>query len=75
MKSVTKNHIDSVRFPHYCKRRSEKEVETGTKLQKVQPNHMTLLTISGTQISKQDYLIQGSKRIYRMQGVDINDKH
>ena len=33
-----------------------------------------MLAISGTQ-EVQDYLIQEVQRVYRMQGVDINDKH
>ena len=33
-----------------------------------------MLAISGTQ-AVQDYLIQEVQKVYRMQGVDINDKH
>ena len=37
-------------------------------------NPHDVLAISGTQ-AVQDYLIQEVQRVYRMQGVDINDKH
>jgi DNA-directed RNA polymerase subunit beta' len=37
-------------------------------------NPHDILAISGTK-SVQDYLIQEVQRVYRMQGVDINDKH
>ena len=37
-------------------------------------NPHDVLAISGTQ-EVQDYLIQEVQRVYRMQGVDINDKH
>ena len=33
-----------------------------------------MLAISGTH-AVQDYLIEEVQRVYRMQGVDINDKH
>ena len=33
-----------------------------------------MLAISGTE-AVQNYLIQEVQRVYRMQGVDINDKH
>ena len=37
-------------------------------------NPHDVLAISGTQ-AVQDYLIQEVQKVYRMQGVDINDKH
>ena len=37
-------------------------------------NPHDVLAVSGTQ-AVQDYLIQEVQRVYRMQGVDINDKH
>ncbi|MFR2561974.1 MAG: hypothetical protein ACLS8R_04205 [Anaeromassilibacillus sp.] len=37
-------------------------------------NPHDVLVISGTH-AVQDYLIEEVQRVYRMQGVDINDKH
>ncbi len=37
-------------------------------------NPHDILKISGLE-AVQDYLIQEVQRVYRMQGVDINDKH
>lgn len=50
------------------------EIKAGTRLTEGSVNPHDVLTISGPQ-AVQDYLIQEVQRVYRMQGVDINDKH
>ena len=50
------------------------EIKAGTRLTEGSVNPHDVLAISGTQ-AVQDYLIQEVQRVYRMQGVDINDKH
>ena len=49
-------------------------ITAGTRLTEGSVNPHDVLAISGTQ-AVQDYLIQEVQRVYRMQGVDINDKH
>ena len=49
-------------------------VEAGARLTEGSVNPHDVLTINGAQ-AVQDYLIQEVQRVYRMQGVDINDKH
>ncbi len=49
-------------------------VEAGTRLTEGSVNPHDVLAISGTD-AVQNYLIQEVQRVYRMQGVDINDKH
>lgn len=56
---------------------SVKEGQTiakGTRITEGAVNPHDVLAISGTQ-AVQDYLIQEVQRTYRLQGVDINDKH
>ena len=49
-------------------------IEKGTRLTEGSVNPHDVLAISGPE-AVQDYLIQEVQRTYRMQGVDINDKH
>lgn len=49
-------------------------IKAGTRITEGSVNPHDVLAISGTQ-AVQDYLIQEVQRVYRMQGVDINDKH
>ena len=49
-------------------------VKKGDRLTEGSINPHDILAISGPQ-AVQDYLIQEVQRVYRMQGVDINDKH
>ena len=50
------------------------EIEAGERLTEGSANPHDILAISGTD-AVQNYLIQEVQRVYRMQGVDINDKH
>ncbi len=49
-------------------------IKRGRRITEGSVNPHDVLAISGTQ-EVQDYLIQEVQRVYRMQGVDINDKH
>ena len=49
-------------------------IKGGKRITEGSVNPHDVLAISGTQ-EVQDYLIQEVQRVYRMQGVDINDKH
>ncbi len=49
-------------------------ISKGTLITEGAVNPHDLLAVSGIQ-AVQDYLIQEVQRVYRMQGVDINDKH
>ena len=49
-------------------------IEKGTRITEGSVNPHDVLAISGTH-AVQDYLIEEVQRVYRMQGVDINDKH
>ena len=49
-------------------------VSAGDRLTEGSANPHDILAISGTS-AVQNYLIQEVQRVYRMQGVDINDKH
>lgn len=49
-------------------------IPAGTRITEGSVNPHDVLAISGTH-AVQDYLIQEVQRVYRMQGVDINDKH
>ncbi len=49
-------------------------IKRGKRLTEGSVNPHDLLAISGTE-EVQNYLIQEVQRVYRMQGVDINDKH
>lgn len=50
------------------------KVNAGTCLTEGSVNPHDVLAISGTE-AVQDYLIEEVQRVYRLQGVDINDKH
>jgi DNA-directed RNA polymerase subunit beta' len=50
------------------------EVETGDMITEGLANPHDILAIKG-KLAVQNYLIQEVQRVYRMQGVDINDKH
>ena len=50
------------------------DIKAGTRITEGSVNPHDVLAISGTQ-AVQDYLIQEVQKVYRMQGVDINDKH
>ena len=50
------------------------KIKAGARLTEGSVNPHDVLAISGTQ-AVQDYLIEEVQRVYRMQGVDINDKH
>ncbi|MDD3260860.1 MAG: DNA-directed RNA polymerase subunit beta' [Oscillospiraceae bacterium] len=52
----------------------DQEITAGTRLTEGSVNPHDVLDISGVQ-AVQDYLIEEVQRVYRMQGVDINDKH
>ncbi|MCI1964660.1 MAG: DNA-directed RNA polymerase subunit beta' [Oscillospiraceae bacterium] len=49
-------------------------IKAGTRLTEGSVNPHDVLAIIGTQ-AVQDYLIEEVQKVYRMQGVDINDKH
>ena len=49
-------------------------IRAGERITEGSINPHDILAISGPQ-AVQDYLIQEVQRVYRMQGVDINDKH
>ena len=49
-------------------------ITAGSRITEGSVNPHDVLAISGTQ-AVQDYLIQEVQKVYRMQGVDINDKH
>ncbi len=49
-------------------------IKRGKRITEGSVNPHDVLAISGTE-EVQDYLIQEVQRVYRMQGVDINDKH
>jgi DNA-directed RNA polymerase subunit beta' len=63
-------------IPFGMKVRVEKDeqIEPGHRLTEGSINPHDILAISG-QEAVQDYLIGEVQRVYRMQGVDINDKH
>ncbi len=50
------------------------EIKAGTRLTEGSANPHDVLAINGAQ-AVQDYLIEEVQKVYRMQGVDINDKH
>ncbi len=50
------------------------EIQAGTRITEGSVNPHDVLAISGPE-AVQDYLIEEVQRVYRMQGVDINDKH
>ncbi len=50
------------------------KIKAGARLTEGSVNPHDVLAISGTH-AVQDYLIEEVQRVYRMQGVDINDKH
>lgn len=50
------------------------QIEAGERLTEGSVNPHDVLAISGAD-AVQNYLIQEVQRVYRMQGVDINDKH
>ena len=50
------------------------KIKAGTRVTEGSVNPHDVLAISGTH-AVQDYLIEEVQRVYRMQGVDINDKH
>jgi DNA-directed RNA polymerase subunit beta' len=50
------------------------KIESGTLVTEGSANPQDILSISGTH-ALEAYLIQEVQRVYRMQGVDINDKH
>ena len=54
--------------------KEDQEIKAGARITEGSVNPHDVLAISGTQ-AVQDYLIQEVQRVYRMQGVDINDKH
>ena len=49
-------------------------ITAGSRITEGSVNPHDVLAISGTQ-AVQDYLIQEVQKVYRLQGVDINDKH
>ena len=49
-------------------------LKRATRLTEGSVNPHDVLAISGPE-AVQDYLIEEVQRVYRMQGVDINDKH
>ncbi|SOB98291.1 DNA-directed RNA polymerase subunit beta' [Pseudobutyrivibrio ruminis] len=53
---------------------SGQELEAGDELTEGSVNPHDILTIKGKS-AVQDYLIREVQRVYRLQGVDINDKH
>ncbi|MDR3644123.1 MAG: DNA-directed RNA polymerase subunit beta', partial [Clostridia bacterium] len=52
----------------------EQHIEKGELLTEGSVNPHDVLMVSGIE-TVQDYIIQEVQRVYRMQGVDINDKH
>ena len=50
------------------------ELEAGDELTEGSVNPHDILKIKGVR-SVQDYMIQEVQRVYRLQGVEINDKH
>ena len=53
---------------------SGQEIEAGDELTEGSVNPHDILAIKG-KAAVQDYLIREVQRVYRLQGVDINDKH
>ncbi len=49
-------------------------LEAGDELTEGSVNPHDILKIKGLRAA-QDYMLQEVQRVYRMQGVDINDKH
>lgn len=52
----------------------EQEIEAGDELTEGSVNPHDILKIKGVR-AVQDYMLQEVQRVYRLQGVDINDKH
>jgi len=52
----------------------EQEIEAGDELTEGSVNPHDILKIKGVR-AVQDYMIQEVQRVYRLQGVEINDKH
>ncbi|MBQ1311494.1 MAG: DNA-directed RNA polymerase subunit beta' [Blautia sp.] len=61
-------------YSSHCKIDGEKEVEAGDEITEGSVNPHDILRIKGVR-SVQDYMIREVQRVYRLQGVDINDKH
>jgi DNA-directed RNA polymerase subunit beta' len=76
---VTNSEIGDVRsysIPYGSRVRvaEGQHIQAGELLTEGSVNPHDILAVSGLQ-AVQDYLIQEVQRVYRMQGVDINDKH
>ena len=63
-----------VSFGAHISVKEGQQIEKGTRLTEGSVNPHDVLAVSGEQ-AVQDYLIQEVQRTYRLQGVDINDKH
>ena len=61
-------------FGARIKVRDDQEIEAGTPLTEGSINPHDILAILGS-TAVQNYFIQEVQRVYRLQGVDINDKH
>ncbi|QGG49192.1 DNA-directed RNA polymerase subunit beta' [Heliorestis convoluta] len=68
------NHQYSVPFNSRIKVEEGKKVLAGTELTEGSVNPHDLLRVKGIQ-GVQTYLLREVQRVYRLQGVDINDKH
>ena len=63
-----------VSFGAHISVKEGQQIEKGARLTEGSVNPHDVLAVSGEQ-AVQDYLIQEVQRTYRLQGVDINDKH
>ena len=61
-------------FGARIKVRDDQEIEAGTPLTEGSINPHDILAVLGS-TAVQNYFIQEVQRVYRLQGVDINDKH
>ena len=61
-------------FGSRIKVRDDQEIEAGTPLTEGSINPHDILAVLGS-TAVQNYFIQEVQRVYRLQGVDINDKH
>ncbi len=68
-----KKLCNSLRFPYQSSGRY-RSLEAGDELTEGSVNPHDILRIKGAG-AVQDYMIREVQRVYRLQGVDINDKH
>ncbi len=69
---VTRSYL--IPFGHRLKVMEGDEIEKGTLLTEGHAYPQDILAVRG-RVATQDYLISEVQKVYRLQGVDINDKH